>query len=277
MFADVLKQAMTTQENQGDYVKDGLLHCGRCNTPKQVLMSLPVLTGDDTPHPFPILCKCEREKDAMESEEKAAAEFSARMGRLWAGGVHDPELLRWRFEDDDGGQAATSNVCRRYVEKWPQMLENNVGLLVFGPVGVGKSFFASCILNEVLKQRVPICATSFGRILNVLASTPDKQAVLDRLKRFKLLLLDDLGSERVTEYATEQVFSVIDARNRAKLPTIFTTNLSLREMESPQNLAYSRIFDRVLEMAPVRLCVTGESRRKGNAANRMQLARELLL
>ena len=48
-------------------------------------------------------------------------------------------------------------------------------------------------------------------------------------------------------------------------------------MENPENLAYSRIFDRVLEMCPVRLPVTGKSRRAGLAEERRKLARELLL
>lgn len=45
----------------------------------------------------------------------------------------------------------------------------------------------------------------------------------------------------------------------------------------PSNLSYTRIFDRLLELCPIRLCVSGPSRRKGLADDRRELARELLL
>lgn len=69
MFADALKQAMKTRESPGDYIKDGILHCGRCGEPKEALLSLPALTGSNAPKPFPIVCKCQKE-----AIEKAKAE-----------------------------------------------------------------------------------------------------------------------------------------------------------------------------------------------------------
>lgn len=118
MFADVLKKAMTTKENPDDYTKGGILYCGRCNTPKQALMSLPVLTGTDTPQPFPVACKCQQETDARAEAEQRAAEFKNNLEAKWrACGAHDRELLRWRFSDDSGGQRKTMEVCRRYCER----------------------------------------------------------------------------------------------------------------------------------------------------------------
>ena len=105
----------------------------------------------------------------------------------------------------------------------------------------------------------------------------DREKALDRLARYQCILLDDFGVERGTEYAQEQLFAVVDARYRAKRSTIITTNLSLHDLENPQNLSYSRIFDRLLELCPVRLCVSGPSRRHGLADERRALARELLL
>lgn len=276
MFAESIGKMMTTVETPGDYVENGILMCGRCGTPKQVLLSLPALTGTDTPQLFPVACHCQQEASAKAEAERQAAEFRARMGRLW-GGVHDPELMVWHFEDDGGGQAAAITVAKRYCEKWPEMLKNNVGILIYGPVGVGKSFIASCVANELLRRRVTVCATGLSRIMNCLQATFEKQEVLDKLGRFQMLFLDDIGAERNTSFSTEQVFSVIDARYRQKRPIICTTNLPLRELENPENLSYSRIYDRLLEMCPVRLAVTGPSRRAARAEQRRELARKLLL
>ncbi len=279
MLTDALRTMMITKEAPGDYKKDGILYCGRCNTPKQVLLSLPALTGTDTPQALPVACKCQREADEKAEVERRAAEFQRSIEARWrACGAHDRELLKWRFSDDGGGQEKTVEVCRRYCEQWEKMFKENIGVLLFGPVGSGKSFAASCICNELLERRVTVAATSFARILNVPQSSfAGRQEVLDRLGRFQLLFIDDLGAERNSEFSLEQVFSVVDSRYRAGKPIIITTNLTLQQLENPENMAYSRIFDRVLEMCPIRLCVSGASRRKENAEQRKELARELLL
>lgn len=279
MFAGVLKKMMTPAENPGDYTgPDGLLYCGKCHTPKQVLLSLPALTGSDTPQPFPVACKCVREADERAQAEQRDAEFKNNLEARWiTDGFHDPSYLKPTFSDDDGAFPKLTAVCQKYVDRWPEMLENGMGLLLYGGVGGGKSFLAGCVCNELLKKQASVCATSFPRVLNVLQNSMDKQKALDRLARYQCVLLDDFGVERGTEYAQEQLFAVVDARYRAKRPTIITTNLSLNDLENPQNLAYSRIFDRLLELCPIRLCVSGPSRRKGNAEQRKELARELLL
>ena len=279
MLDQIIGKLATVKEAPGDYTgDDGLLYCGKCHTPKTALLTLPDLTGTDEPRLFPIVCQCQ-EKAAEEEKQKAAAsEFFTAMNSRWDRcGFQDSGLLRYKFSADDGGQRQITDTLRRYASKWDDMSKNNVGILLYGPVGTGKSFLASCLCNAILEKQASVCATSFSRILNVLQSSPDRQAVLDRLENFRLVFLDDFGAERSSEYAMEQVFSVIDSRYRIKKPVIVTTNLSLKEMENPQNLSYSRIFDRVLEMCPVRLAVTGTSRRAGLADERRQLARELLL
>ena len=54
-----------------------------------------------------------------------------------------------------------------------------------------------------------------------------------------LLIIDDLGVERSTEYAMEQMFFVIDSRYRSRRPMIITTNLKLAELKNPPDLAHA--------------------------------------
>lgn len=191
-------------------------------------------------------------------------------------GIHDKSYLCSKFSDDDGANEKVSQVCKKYVERWDDMKSNGIGILLYGNVGTGKSFYASCICNELLKRQTTLCATSFTRILNVLQVEKNKIEVLDRLNKYQCIFLDDFGVERETGYAQEQVFSIIDARYRTKLPTIVTTNLSLPNIENPQGMIQSRICDRLLELCPIRICVSGDSRRKKNSMDRMKLARKLL-
>ena len=86
---------------------------------------------------------------------------------------------------------------------------------------------------------------------------------------------DDLGIERSTEYALEQVYAVIDERYKSGLPVIITTNLKIAEIRNPQDVAYARIYSRILEMCtPVR--ISGEDRRKSIGKEKQQVVKEVL-
>ena len=89
--------------------------------------------------------------------------------------------------------------------------------------------------------------TNFPTILSRLCRTfgEDRTAFLDSLGDYDLLIIDDLGVERNTEYALEQMFSIVDSRYRSGKPLIVTTNLKLDEMKYPPDLAHARIYDRI--------------------------------
>lgn len=103
----------------------------------------------------------------------------------------------------------------------------------------------------------------------------DKNNYISDLMRYPLLILDDVGMERQTEYAMEQVFNVIDARYRSGMPLIITTNLSLAELKAPKSRDHARIYDRILEMCqPVNF--GNQGRRADIARGKMRRAAELL-
>ena len=109
--------------------------------------------------------------------------------------------------------------------------------------------FAGCIANALLDRGIPVLMTNFARILNALNGmyAEDRNRYIDSLNQYSLLIIDDLGAERGTEYALEQVFNIVDARLRSNLPMIVTTNLTLNEMKYPADLAHAHIYSRVLE------------------------------
>ena len=113
--------------------------------------------------------------------------------------------------------------------------------------------------------------TNFSKILNTLSGmySEEKNEFIASLMRYSLLIIDDLGIERNTEYAKEQVYNIIDERYKAKLPLIVTTNLTLDELKDSKELAYRRIYDRVLSMC-VPVSFHGESHRKQEHMNRTQ-------
>ena len=104
---------------------------------------------------------------------------------------------------------------------------------------------ALTIANALMEREISVCMTNFALILNDLAASyKDRNEYIARFCSFPLLILDDFGMERGTEYGLEQVYNVIDSRYRSRKPLIVTTNLTLEELQNPEDTAHARIYDR---------------------------------
>ena len=185
-------------------------------------------------------------------------------------------LRAHRFENDNGSVPALAE-AKRYVERWEEMRQNNIGLLLWGRPGNGKTFAAACIANALCEQWMDVRMTTLATVLEKLPamSFQEKSWYLDSLRGCDLLILDDFGMERRTDYAQEQVFSIIDGRYLARKPLIVTTNLSLKEMKDPEDMTELRIFDRIHELC-VPVCFDGPSLRQGKAKEKLALYKELM-
>lgn len=188
-------------------------------------------------------------------------------------------LIGCRF-DADNGKVSQMNHARHYVQHWQKMREKGIGLLFWGPPGTGKTYAAACIANAFVESKEDfapsVIMTTFGCILRrMLACGPqEREEYFDRLLRCHILILDDFGMERQTDYAREQIFHIIDGRYLSCRPLIVTTNLSLQELKHPKDLAQARICDRILELC-VPVCFDGESLRQDRAKERMRLYKEI--
>ena len=87
------------------------------------------------------------------------------------------------------------------MEHWEDMRTDNIGCLFWGGVGTGKSYLAGCIANALMEKEIPVHMTNFALILNDLAASfENRNEYISRLCRYPLLILDDFGMERGTEY-----------------------------------------------------------------------------
>lgn len=279
IMAGLAQKSLQNKEPSDYYDDEGFLCCGKCHTRKQTEVTIPAF-GD---HPerkarFGVPCQCEEAEIEKRERERERKDFEQRMEALRRDGITDPAYLRYTFAQDDRRNPDVTDVCLRYVQNWKEMKAENIGILFYGDVGTGKSFLACAIANALLGRLVSVSVTNFPRLLNAIQGTFDeeRQRRIDSLQRYSLLVIDDLGVERDTAFSVEQVYNVIDTRARSGKPVIITTNLSMKDLQNPPSLAYKRIYDRVLEMCPIRLKMVGESRRAGNANERRDLARRLL-
>jgi DNA replication protein DnaC len=258
-IVDNLEQraADSIKAEQGDYLLDGLLHCGKCKTPKQVRIS--VLGRERTPM---CLCKCASERRDKEEAERARIKHEQKIAEMRRMGFPDEELRKWTFAQDDHTNERISTVAINYAEKFVEMRKNGKGLLFFGEVGTGKTFAAACIVNALIDRGFPCLMTNFARLTNTIQGMFDgKQEYIDSLNNFDLLVIDDLASERNTEYMNEIVFNIIDSRYRAGLPMIITTNLTAKELKSSTEIAKQRVYSRLLERC-IPIEVQGVDRRR---------------
>lgn len=249
----------------------GLVYCKKCHTPRQASVEL----GGTLFHPC-CICQCQSEARELELAKEKQLQEQQRIARLKANGLQDASLRQFTFANDTGINPEMQK-AHSYVEHWPEMKATATGLLLWGNVGTGKSFFAGCIANALLDQGVPVLMTNFSRILNALTGmfSDDRNKYIDSLNHYSLLIIDDLGMERGTEYALEQVFNVIDARLRSNLPLIVTTNLTLDELKHPANLAHERIYSRVLERC-IPLKINNQNIRQMKAQENFTRTKQLL-
>lgn len=251
------RAAQAIRAEEGDYIgEDGLLYCHKCHTKKQTEVN--ILGNIRRPM---CLCKCQAEKRAAEEEEYRRREFEQRVNELRRMGFPEADMRNWTFANDDLTNEKITKAAQRYVDNFSELRKSGKGLLLYGNTGTGKTYTACEIANALIDKGYPVLVTNFARILNTLQGTFEKQEYIDSFNSFQLLVIDDLGIERDTAYAKEQVFNIIDSRYRSGLPMVITTNLTMEKIKNPEDIENRRIYDRILERCfPIE--VSGSSRRR---------------
>lgn len=253
-LAEYSRMAMNV--DQGDYIKDGLIYCGKCNTPKQCRV---VIKGVEL-KPM-CQCECEMQKwvDHQERLEKQKHDLWIEERRKEA--LPFERLRKYRFGSDLQFDERASKVAVNYVKNFAKMFDKGKGLMLYGNVGTGKTFLSACIVNDLVDIGYGCYFTSLPRLVNQISDASEKQKFIDHLNKYDLLVIDDLASERDTEYMNEMVQMVIDQRYQSGKPLIVTTNLTADELKNPADVKKQRLFSRLLEMCiPVE--IKGKDRRK---------------
>ena len=246
---EVLKKLEKTTNEEikavDDYTDDdtGLLMCGQCHTKKQKKISF---LGEE--RIVGCLCRCAAEKLEKEHEEYRVKEELLNIQKMKSAGLQDKTFYNYTFDRCDASQE-NAVYAKRYVEHFPEMVQTGQGLLFWGNVGTGKTFLAGCIANALLEQKIPVLMTSFPKILNALGGlySSERNEYLASLNRYTLLVIDDMGIERESQYTVETIYTVIDERYKSGKPFIITTNIQLDALKSPQDVEHARIYDRIME------------------------------
>lgn len=171
-----------------------------------------------------IPCVCQRDDFARER--------GARLRRR--SGIGEAEWNQWTFETfrpelcKPEATRETMGRIRALCQEYARRPEG--WLILRGSTGSGKTHLAYAVAREALADGRPVFAHTVPDVLGLLRSTLDLgqfDAVFSDLCQVGLLVLDDLGAERETDWATEQLYRLVNYRYAKRLPMVVTTNVDL--------------------------------------------------
>lgn len=250
-MAEHLRNFIKTEKAEGDYEKNGLLHCGKCNTPKQRW-----LTGKAKELLSNVAgCECSCQRTAREEREAKDARYKEQMElitrreiALANGDIASTAYLQTRFKYDKRADSELSKSLKRYVENFAEMKKKGIGIMFYGEVGTGKTFYASCIANAVFDKGYSVVIDTYANLCNRIQDFGAKRDfVLNQIRYAGLVVFDDFGAERQSDYVQEKGFTLIDEREKSNLPMIITTNLTPGEIKKSFSKAQKRIYSRIMK------------------------------
>lgn len=253
--------------DESEYIADdGLLHCRNCGGAREVIVK-PIHREASKNR-----CKCQCEMKAWEESRKPNQQVINEGNRKDC--FRGSKLIHCTFESSEETEELKKG--RNYARHFAEFFTEGKGLLLHGDYGTGKTHIAACIANAIIDEGYKAYMTNVSELVNRMQSTFDgRQIFIDSLNSFHLLIIDDLGIERNTEYMNEQLFNIIDSRYRSGRPMIITTNLSANEIADSKNIESRRVYDRITEIChPIE--IKGESRRIMKMLNDYQSIENLL-
>lgn len=241
-----------------EYIKEGHAYCKVCHERKDgkpiQMLNRPMI--------FKMACRCDRDREVKEKEREKQMEIERLKRNCFN------SIIQWAytFENYQGEENQSLIIAKNFVKDYEEMKKENIGLLFYGSVGSGKTYLACSIANALIEQyQISVKIRNFAQIINELQKSSfdfDKNAYIESLVNTSVLILDDLGIERDTSYAKEQVYNIVNNRYLKQKPTIFTTNLSYDTIQNcKDSVEYQRIYSRIIEMC-IPVMVVGEDFRK---------------
>lgn len=151
--------------------------------------------------------------------------------------------------------------CQNFAQNYASIKKNDKnGIVLSGEVGIGKTHLAAAIANELIdKHTVAVC---FGSIVDMLDKIRceialHKDTTKYNMKKMPVLIIDDLGKEKRSEWTDQIMFEIINHRYEQRLPVIITTNLEPQELLQRYDKSIS---SRLIEMCKF-VQMTGTDRR----------------
>lgn len=195
-------------------------------------------------------CECEWKEQKAFLDDAAEKKYKREIEKLFS-----VSNLGRRFEnsqfDSFKNREGTEKIVRmakRYVNEFEEWGSDS--LLFWGVPGNGKSLIASAIANELKNKGKTVVFQSVPELLERIRSTFNRDSkesesqIMKALLTCDLLIMDDIGAEKLTDWVQDVVFRIIDGRYRKKKPIFYTSNLHPEKLEKQLS---ERTYDRITE------------------------------
>ncbi len=186
------------------------------------------------------------------------------------------ELKNARIKDiyvDDKSRVEVIKYINDYIKNYNK--DRLKALYLTGSFGSGKTYLISALFNELAKQNVSSVIVYFPEFLRTLKSSFNDiensyNERFNHVKNAKLLLIDDIGAENLTTWGRDEILgTILQYRMQENLPTFFTSNLNMKELEEHLSITTSssdkvkarRIIERIKYLTD-EMTLIGINRRK---------------
>lgn len=178
----------------------------------------------------------------------AGRAIALRIERMLSHGVIPEEYHGLSFETWDAlpeeyraGKEKLRSVCKDYADYMPEKTDPRIALVLSGPVGIGKSGLASCVLMQRMAQGQVAMWINWRELLRKLITAirnpeiEDLDTLVDTACTVPLLLIDDLGDtdqrKAISDFTRTTLYDIISARWDHRRQFVITTNLTADQIE----------------------------------------------
>lgn len=180
-------------------------------------------------------CTCEKSKDYWKEidfqilERKKKEHYKEIINRFYSQNYISKRLQDYNF---DNFKATDINkkvieIAKDYTKKCIENKQEN-GLIITGDSGVGKTHLAASILNELIEEDKLVLMGRLTLLLDMIKETfkdnsKSENELIELFSNIDMVVIDDLGTEKISQWALDKLYTIIENRNENKLPTIITT------------------------------------------------------
>lgn len=183
-------------------------------------------------------CDCKQSKaywnevDLKEEKQKKRKQFEQMIRQFYIQNYIGKQIQDYKFDNFITTETNKKEVeiAKDFTEKCINKNQKN-GLIITGKSGVGKTHLATAILNKLTEKDVLVLMGRLILLLDVIKNTfkdfsSKEKDIIELYSKVDILIIDDLGTERISSWALEKLYTIIENRNENKLPIIVTTRFN---------------------------------------------------
>ncbi|MEG1582201.1 MAG: ATP-binding protein [Clostridia bacterium] len=269
-----------------EYSIKGFPYCKNCNTPRFA----DFIDEQGVRHVVRALCSCQikkcKEEEELRLKEKRMKNFRERQKLSMIG----ERYLNASFKNSilTKNNTEVYKRCINYVKNADRVLSENIGLYIYGDNSSGKTHLTACMCNELISNGFTCVYTSLPKILSEIQKSFSinnglgQADIINMLSNKQFVFIDDLGKEFLgkstnksqSSFAEKVLLEILNARDNNKLPTIFSSNYTIKYFAENFNLDKA-IMERINVMATRVLKLDGDNFREKALIEKDKIAKEL--